>query len=314
MSNGWNFSGAGLQAAASIAGGIMSAKQAKKWRKLQKDIAQKQIRWRVDDAKAAGIHPLAALGISPSSGTGFVGAGDYGIGGAAEAMGQAFRQQGALSSDEKKIIREKARQEELKTEILGKERDALYNAKNKPVVNTDDGLVSSETGISLPGQDQAQMQMTGGYEGGIYGTGPQTGTILDYTRTPVSQTQGVEAGIRPAEAFYISKSGRLYITLTKDLQEAMEDNFHFKMQYYGEKMDDYIKGWFAAVSGPGGKYGKEWMRFWNKILPDPGKGYRWQYRTAGGYFQKVKIGSRPSRWQSQSGSLKKRPDWNSLNF
>lgn len=35
---------------------------------LQKDSIQKAIRWRVNDARAAGIHPLAALGASPIGG------------------------------------------------------------------------------------------------------------------------------------------------------------------------------------------------------------------------------------------------------
>ena len=33
----------------------------------QKELAQNQIQWRVEDAKKAGLHPLAALGVSPSS-------------------------------------------------------------------------------------------------------------------------------------------------------------------------------------------------------------------------------------------------------
>lgn len=34
---------------------------------LQKEFAQNSIRWRVEDAMRAGVHPMAALGISPSS-------------------------------------------------------------------------------------------------------------------------------------------------------------------------------------------------------------------------------------------------------
>ena len=36
-------------------------------REMQYDFAQNSIKWRVADAKQAGIHPLAALGVSPSS-------------------------------------------------------------------------------------------------------------------------------------------------------------------------------------------------------------------------------------------------------
>lgn len=55
----------------------------------QKEFAQNGIRWRVEDAKAAGIHPLAALGAhtmsySPQAVTGA----DYGIGDLGQAFGQ----------------------------------------------------------------------------------------------------------------------------------------------------------------------------------------------------------------------------------
>lgn len=36
-------------------------------RQMQYDFAQNSIKWRTADAKSAGIHPLAALGVSPSS-------------------------------------------------------------------------------------------------------------------------------------------------------------------------------------------------------------------------------------------------------
>lgn len=36
-------------------------------RQMQYDFAQNSIKWRVEDAKRSGIHPLASLGISPSS-------------------------------------------------------------------------------------------------------------------------------------------------------------------------------------------------------------------------------------------------------
>lgn len=50
----------------SIVGGLFGESAASKDRKLQKQFAQKGIQWRAKDAKAAGIHPLAALGASTS--------------------------------------------------------------------------------------------------------------------------------------------------------------------------------------------------------------------------------------------------------
>lgn len=65
--------GAIISAGASLAGSVLSSRSAEKDRDaqaamhgdnlaLQKQFAQEGIRWRVDDAKAAGIHPLYALG------------------------------------------------------------------------------------------------------------------------------------------------------------------------------------------------------------------------------------------------------------
>lgn len=55
----------------------------------QKEYAQQGIRWKVDDARAAGLHPLAALGASTASGGGshLVGGGSEG-GSIASTLGQ----------------------------------------------------------------------------------------------------------------------------------------------------------------------------------------------------------------------------------
>lgn len=50
-----------------IADALFGASQARQNIQLQKDFAQKGIQWRVADAKAAGIHPLYALGANTTS-------------------------------------------------------------------------------------------------------------------------------------------------------------------------------------------------------------------------------------------------------
>lgn len=60
-----------IAAGSSLLGGILSGnrqdKLAKQNIQLQKDFAQQGIRWKVEDAKAAGLHPLAALGAQTTS-------------------------------------------------------------------------------------------------------------------------------------------------------------------------------------------------------------------------------------------------------
>lgn len=60
---------AAIAAGANLLGGFLGSKSSKKAQKrnerLQKEFAQNSIQWRVADAKAAGVHPLYAMGASP---------------------------------------------------------------------------------------------------------------------------------------------------------------------------------------------------------------------------------------------------------
>lgn len=60
-----------ISAGASLLGGLFGQKSQEKNAErniqLQKDFAQQGIRWKVEDAKAAGIHPLYALGANTTS-------------------------------------------------------------------------------------------------------------------------------------------------------------------------------------------------------------------------------------------------------
>lgn len=63
--------GAAIGAAGSLLGGLFGSSSSKKAMKMQiaaqREFAQHGVRWKVDDAKAAGIHPLAALGAQTHS-------------------------------------------------------------------------------------------------------------------------------------------------------------------------------------------------------------------------------------------------------
>lgn len=54
--------GALIGAGGNLLGGLMGSSDAAKNRAMQKEFAKNGIRWRVEDAKAAGLHPLYALG------------------------------------------------------------------------------------------------------------------------------------------------------------------------------------------------------------------------------------------------------------
>lgn len=81
---------AGASLASSLFGNKSQDKSAKQNIRHQKEFAQKGIQWKVKDAKAAGIHPLAALGAQTHSFTNVAGGSDYsGLAQAGQDLGRA---------------------------------------------------------------------------------------------------------------------------------------------------------------------------------------------------------------------------------
>lgn len=101
---------------------------------MQREFAQQGIRWKVADAKAAGIHPLYALGAQTNSFSNIVG--DNSMGDAVSSASQNFGRaaQAAMTRNEREATNaltalqlEKAGLENdlLRTEIVGKKRAML---------------------------------------------------------------------------------------------------------------------------------------------------------------------------------------------
>lgn len=97
--------GAGIGAGTDILGGQLAAAQNRQSQRfsadLQREFAQHGIQWRVEDAKRAGLHPLAALGMMPASASPMV-IGDVageGIAKAGQSIGSAVSQ----SQDQKAL-------------------------------------------------------------------------------------------------------------------------------------------------------------------------------------------------------------------
>lgn len=83
--------GAGSSLLGSILGNKSAEKQAQANIKHQKEFAQKGVQWKVADAKAAKIHPLAALGAQTHSFTNVAGGHDYsGVAQAGQDIGRAI--------------------------------------------------------------------------------------------------------------------------------------------------------------------------------------------------------------------------------
>lgn len=127
--------GALIGAGSSLLGGILgnksASKAADKNAALQKEFAQSGIQWKVEDAKKAGVHPLAALGANTVSFTPSYVGGDYSsLERAGQNIGQAIDRT-ATASQKLDVFTEKMQSLQLQKAEL--ENQAL--ASNIAVTN-----------------------------------------------------------------------------------------------------------------------------------------------------------------------------------
>lgn len=138
----------------------------------QKELAHNQVQWRVEDAKKAGLHPLAALGVSPMSYSpvsgSAVGADYSGVGQSLQQMGQDIdraRMAGLDREQRKKALALQDTQtalalknQELNNQILEQE---LISRRVKLFQQLTPGMASlyglDRKRYAIPGQDDAVM-------------------------------------------------------------------------------------------------------------------------------------------------------------
>lgn len=105
-----DFVGDAIGAAGGILSGITGSSAKELEYKRQKEFAQNGVRWRVADAKAAGIHPLAALGNMPSYSPQAAIGTDFGLG----ALGQNI----SRAQESKQTKEERAELDSLQKDLL----------------------------------------------------------------------------------------------------------------------------------------------------------------------------------------------------
>lgn len=122
---GWGSAiGSAIGAVGSLIGGGIASNNANKQYEMQKEFAQNGIRWKVADAKAAGIHPLAALGAQTFS-YNPVAVGDNGISDALSQMGQGI--------DRAVAAKQTAEERALEQGFVDKQRELDIRQKEKQI-------------------------------------------------------------------------------------------------------------------------------------------------------------------------------------
>lgn len=154
-----------IGAIGSLAGGLLGGKSQEKAADsnaaLQREFAQQGVRWKVEDAKAAGIHPLYALGANTiAASPSYVGGSDYGIGNAMAGIGQDI----SRSIDAKRTQRERdeARlqsiiQADLTNENMGLQNDLLRAQIAKIQQPAHPPAMPTAEGYTIDGQGNSRI-------------------------------------------------------------------------------------------------------------------------------------------------------------
>lgn len=219
------FLGAGIlgsliSGGASIIGGLIGSRSDARGQDLNKEFAQHGIRWKVEDAKAAGIHPLYALGATTTPYTASVGSNSFGAGIAAagQDIGRAI--------DAKRTYAERgtARLDALTIERAGLENDLLRSqiAKiNQP--GSPPPLPSATDNFIIPGQGNAS---------------PTNPNVIPQPAMPTSSQVGrppQEAGAIPDYHFSRTRTGYAVVP-SQDVKQRIEDQLIPELMWAGRNL------------------------------------------------------------------------------
>lgn len=206
-----------IAAGASLVGGIMGQrsqeKTAEKNIQLQKDFAQQGVQWKVADAKAAGIHPLYALGANTHS-FAPVSVGDSlspAIANAGQDIGRAVN---AVSDPSTRVNGIQKALQGLALERAGLENEVLRSQiRRNNSAGTPPPVPTPGTKWLIPGQGETAL--------------PEIpGTIIDkgLTRTGIDPQAGHrEVGALPDVGYAKTASGGYAPVPSKDVKERIED-------------------------------------------------------------------------------------------
>lgn len=228
---------------------------------MQKEFAQHGIQWKVEDAKAAGINPLAALGASTSSFSNLIAPQSSGnpLGDAVSKGGQDIARalKDTMAAGDQHSLKMMQLQEtrgELENQLLASQI-AKYNAANAGGPPTPSAGQTYKFGLS-----------------GQYATVEPASAVTDPQAIKVEPNKiipgtdsGVAPGISPMTGF-VKQGGFLYPVLSDPAAKAMSNdslgNLMFRVQNE--------------------------LGFGSPPSEAPAKGYMWEYLPTKGWFQMPK--------------------------
>lgn len=220
----------------------------KQWQQnynAQKEFAQNGIRWKVEDAKAAGLHPLAALGVSGSSYAPVNTQSYYeneqaGLGNALSNMGQDIsRAVGAKQTRAERAVSDLRDMTLFDLDVRQKEADiALTNARISALTSSHQQQVPplpsnfSDDGALITGQAQSY---------------PNSLTSMSPVEVSTSYEGGYsDAGMNPDVSYNKGRLGPI-LGFSDNQTNKLEENFFGKLGWY---MRNYVPAALQLTQPP----------------------------------------------------------------
>lgn len=254
---------AGISAGAKLLGGWLDNKSSAKAQRMniamQREFAQKGIRWKVADAKAAGIHPLYALGAQTHSFSPVAIGSDYSsIGEAGQDIGRAIA---ATSNQSQRAGQMQKILDGLSVERAGLEND-LLRSQIARLRQTPNPPMPVEQRYLVDGQGQTAS--------GVPGTLIQDQPLARVPGNPAAMW--MEPGAVTDVGHSRTKGGYAPVP-SKDVKERIEDNMFQELQWF---FRNNIQPMFGMNYSP-------------PTTPPP-EGYEWVYSGLhGAYVPKKKL-------------------------
>jgi len=252
----------------------------------QKYLSEAGLKWQVQGAKNAGLHPLAALGASGLSynpqhvGIGGDRKGDYDFGRIGQSLGRAI--EAVTDKTSREVVQIKLQQErellrKLKLENIGLAKEV--NDKLSGHGLGDDEL-SQDLGIVGQSSPHSVVSKTNSHLA--------KGVELVPSQQTISSRIGHEAGTRPLEADYIDEKGRVYNMIGREASEPVESSFYHKMKYGVSKFHGHyeaFKHWRYPDTKEASKH-RNWLR--NRRKASPSRDRVYVYDAKWGMWRLVK--------------------------
>ncbi len=217
--------GAGLAGIGSVASAVLGSREAKKNRELQEDLANTSVQRRVNDAKAAGIHPVYALGMNGNSfnpvySSSNLGDGIKGLGQSIQSMQGSSKMQDEL--ERLQLDNQKSQNKLLRLEVKEKQLQLAKMGQTPAFegLNPFSGLnASASVSSPVPSQNFSALSAV------------SSNPILKSESNDVKKGYGLDKVI-PGRLFTPLPNGDIEMNPGKDLMDWYSESLPDKISYY----------------------------------------------------------------------------------